>query len=307
MLDIMSFRFNAKNVFLTYPKCAETKEALVEWAKKLDPKPLQWCVAQEKHADGSLHLHCLLGYGGKINIRDQRHWDFNGHHPNIGPVRNINATLNYLHKEDEAPIISGFVLGKRGREVDPGDYLRLAESGEFGGAVAEFKRLYPKEYALNKPRVEDNLRAMGPARMVQLFPLESFEDVAQGWVREEKALFLHGPSGTGKTEYAKALIGEGALLVRHMDQLKRISPDTKGIIFDDMSFQHWPREAVIHLCDLKNDSGINVKHGCVTIPAGLPRIITHNFVDGVFPADPAGAIERRVFYVGVFESIVKSE
>lgn len=305
------FRFNAKNVFLTYPQCDKTKDELQQFLKQLDPRPAEWAIAQEHHQDGSLHLHAVVGYPSKINIRDQRHWDFEGHHPNIGPVRNLRATCDYIRKEDPEPLYGGSggacsfgprAEGGSGRKArDDGKYIELARGGDYKAALACFTERYPKEYVLRKTQVEENLRGMAKrVRGAVSYGLETFQEAAEGWDRTERTLFLWGPSGTGKTEYAKALLGTEVLLVRHMDQLKGLNEEHTGIVFDDCGFHHWPRESVIHLLDLKNDSGINVKHGCVVIHAGLPRVVTHNFDrDNVFPACAAGAIDRRLFVVHV--------
>lgn len=297
----MSFRFNARAAFLTYPKCDGRKEDLVEFLDALDPKPTDIAACQEEHKDGTKHLHALIRYGAKVNIKNARHWDWNGHHPNVGPVRNQAASLKYLQKEDGEPIIRGFIdvgggsHGGRGGDGD-GKYIELARSGMVSEAIEEFSRQHPRDYVINKTRCEENLRAMSKKPKRLTYSLDQFQEAAEGWDRRLQALLLYGATGTGKTEYAKALIGEGYLLIRHMDQLKELTSETTGIIFDDMSFFHWPRESCIHLLDLNNDSGINVKHGCVTIPAGLPRIFTSNFDrHTIFPVDTAGAIDRRLF------------
>lgn len=91
-----------------------------------------------------------------------------------------------------------------------------------------------------------------------------------------KALVLKGKPNGGKTKYAKTFF-KNPLLVRHPDKLKQFDELAHdGIIFDDMSYGHWPRESVIHLMDLEEDTDINVKNSMVTIPAGTPRIFTTN-------------------------------
>lgn len=104
-----------------------------------------------------------------------------------------------------------------------------------------------------------------------------------------RCLWLRGPSGIGKTQFAVSLL-EKPLFVRHIDQLKKFCPaDYGGIIFDDMNFAHWPREAQIQLLDLEMPTAIHVRYGIVELPAYTKRIFTSN-VD-IFLEDPA--IRRR--------------
>lgn len=94
--------------------------------------------------------------------------------------------------------------------------------------------------------------------------------------RKKQCLILQGKSNTGKTKLAKARFNK-PLVVRHIDKLKKFDPlRHDGIIFDDMSFAHYPRETVLSLMDMDDDSDINVKNSMVTIPAGHPRIFTTN-------------------------------
>lgn len=94
----------------------------------------------------------------------------------------------------------------------------------------------------------------------------------------KKVMILRGEPNQGKTQYAKTFFKK-PLLVRHPDKLKSFDENTHdGIIFDDQSYGHWPRESVIHLFDVEEEADINVKNSMVTIPAGTPRIFTTNRV-----------------------------
>lgn len=104
-----------------------------------------------------------------------------------------------------------------------------------------------------------------------------------------RCLWLHGPSGIGKTQFAVSLV-ERPLFVRHVDQLKKYAPgDFGGLIFDDMSFLHWPREAQIQLLDCEMPTAIHCRYAIVELPAYTRRVFTSN-VD-IFCDD--AAVKRR--------------
>lgn len=90
-----------------------------------------------------------------------------------------------------------------------------------------------------------------------------------------KSTLIWGPSNTGKTSFALSHF-ERPLLVSHIDTLKQLNPDHDGVVFDDMSFRHWPVESVIHLLDYEFTRDINVRYGTVNIPAKLIKVFTHN-------------------------------
>lgn len=113
-----------------------------------------------------------------------------------------------------------------------------------------------------------------------------------------KSVVLIGPSGIGKTQYALSHF-KMPLLVSHMDDLKKLEHHD-GIVFDDMTFRHFPPQSCIHLTDLELPRSINVKYGTVQIRALLPRFFTSNrdfrevFSEHCSESEWA-AIERRCF------------
>jgi len=100
---------------------------------------------------------------------------------------------------------------------------------------------------------------------------------------------LVGSAGIGKTSFALAHF-VNPLLVRHKDDLLKITKAHDGIVFDDMDFTHWPRTAQIHITDFDFPSSIDVKFGTAVIPARMKRIFTCNY----YPFQMDASIERRV-------------
>lgn len=113
-----------------------------------------------------------------------------------------------------------------------------------------------------------------------------------------KATLFCGPSGIGKTAYALWHF-ENPLMITHMDKLRELTPDNDGLVFDDMSFKHYPPEAVIQILDMDYDRDIHARYRAAVIPAGLPRIFTHNTDNPFYDAEKIDeeqrvAIERRL-------------
>lgn len=294
------FRFSAQYVGLTYSRAPAVLSKRACWNALLGckPKPTFLCVSEERHRDGSLHLHVLAHYGTRPNITSARHWDVSGCHPSASTIYDAAGWAKYITKEDPAPLCSpGFLellQSKFPERGEKGVYLLLAESGKFGEAVGAFKRQHPLQYAIHGERVDANFRRMRKREPYVPYPLASFiiPGLQTGWDRSRTVLHLWGATNVGKTKLAQALL-QDYVFIRHLSQLKFWKPG-QGIIFDDCNFKCLDIEECLHICDVQDDTQINIKHSHASIERGTPRIITSNFAD-IWPADPAGALERRLF------------
>ncbi|PVV00505.1 hypothetical protein BB560_005111, partial [Smittium megazygosporum] len=79
------------------------------------------------------------------------------------------------------------------------------------------------------------------------------------WDRFSTCLWLCGKSGTGKTSFAKSLF-KNPIVVRLLEDLKKLSLLHDGIIFDDMNFAEADREDQIHLLDVEEDSCLECRN-----------------------------------------------
>lgn len=95
----IKFRINARSVFLTYPKCPIDINDFMSFFLRLKHKIIYACICQEQHKDSSLHVHAVLKFDKKIDIKNQSYFDYNCYHPNIQTTRNINASINYVKKD----------------------------------------------------------------------------------------------------------------------------------------------------------------------------------------------------------------
>ena len=124
---------------------------------------------------------------------------------------------------------------------------------------------------------------------------------------QDKCILIYGDTNLGKTKFILAHF-KNPLVVRHKDKLKKFKPEVHdAILFDDMSFKHWPAEAVINLLDTGEDSDIDVKCGMVTIPKGTMKVFSHNTYNPFYPLETdvsqREAIERRLKRVHIQQKL----
>lgn len=155
-----------------------------------------------------------------------------------------------------------------------------------------------RDYCLYYETIERSLKKAKMPAFCALFQPGDFNIPLFGLKEEKRSWLFSGPSGIGKTQFAIAHFSK-PLVVSHMDNLKQLSPDHDGIVFDDMSFNHIPVESVIHLLDYDLTRTLHVRYGTVDIPAKTIKVFTHNTDNPFYNIDTIKstqleAIERRL-------------
>ena len=121
--SITSFRLSATTYFLTYKGISETgafltKQALADYLVNSNPnelklRPVKYLVCEQTYDDGMPHFHAILIYSKRKQILSQDHYDYQSVHPNIQTMRNMKAALDYMYKQDLAPVTNMEILQER--------------------------------------------------------------------------------------------------------------------------------------------------------------------------------------------------
>lgn len=273
-------------MFLTYPQCPIERDTLWDF---LHRKGITWAIiARELHQDGNPHLHAVIDWGRKKDIRSQSFFDFQGYHPNIQSCTNRIASITYCKKDGDFT-----EYGHNGSEEEQEDLVALAsqstEPSFFGRCLAnKIPYAYAKKFwdmaHVDRGAVVETGNSPPPNRIC---PTLQFHILPN----QPASLILVGPTGCGKTSWALKRAVKPALVVSHIDDLRKFDSNFhKTIIFDDMKFTHMPLQAQIHLVDQDISRSIHCRYGTATIPANTWKIFTCN----QFPFNRDPAVLRRL-------------
>lgn len=286
------YRANRKKFFLTYPKCDRSPEDLLAHLSSIS-EIHKYLIARELHKDGTYHLHAYVEFVKKQDFKNSRWADFDDHHPNdAGSVRNELAVTKYCTKDGN--FISNFY------KLDPYKLI-YDEEKTYDEAIQLLKNDRPRDYTLYSDQIERTLKKVKYSRDSPRGKYQLNQFTRPPLVLD-RAVLLCGPAGIGKTQYALAHFTK-PLVVRHLDDLKKYTPEYDGLVFDDMSFNHLPSDTIIFLLDMELDSPIHCRHTNALIPAGTKRIFTHNDYNIFYPEkitpERKAAIDRRLEIVFV--------
>lgn len=289
-----TFKFDSQHVFLTYPQSTLTVQDIHDHLATL--KPLEWaCICQEEHEDGGLHQHAVAKFRSRFQTRNKRAFDVNGQHPNIQPVRSVTRALAYVRKDGQF-VDFGPVPAGASADIDWMELAATSNEGEYFATAMRAKISY--QYA-------QKFWDLGRRHSCEIPTTYEADLDRERWdlqVSEpsDGTTVLVGPSGVGKTSWAKRVCKKPALWVRHIDVLRSFRPRYhQSIIFDDMSFSHMPRESQIHIVDQTDEAHIHCRYGHAVIPANTQKIFTANF----YPFTHDSAIERRVHLIHLSENV----
>lgn len=202
----------------------------------------------------------------------------------------------------------GTMTGEKDRsakETQAEAYRKVLACTSRGKAMELFQELLPKDFVVHNSAMRKVLDAKFHRTPAKRYDLGRFNhEPIDSDILDKYAVVLSGPSGSGKTAFALAHFDK-PLFIRHIDQLKSFDPEVyDGLVFDDMSFRHWPAEANIHLFDCEYDSYINCRYAVGYIPAGTKRLFTTNRSIEEFISENANdeqrvAIKRRLCFMEV--------
>lgn len=219
------FRVQGTHIFLTYAQAEDIpdKETLLSELRNLVPTPIAWAIGKEQHEDGGQHYHVLLKYESRIDIRNERFWDVNGHHPNIQKCRSPKQVLRYVIKDGDT-LVHGFDIQHEDdifavllEEMLNGTNATTVIKNTVARTGTKGLRLYNQIQAYSdrmmKPSVKHDaimhypVDFMGINEILMAKITKFSEDVAQGvaFRGDRKSLWLYGPSRMGKTMLARSL------------------------------------------------------------------------------------------------------
>lgn len=290
----MSFKFDSQYCFLTYAQSNLSHEQIYQHLSSI--APVIWArVCTEQHSTEGSHQHCVAKWDKRVQSRRSDFLDVNGRHPNIQPVRSVAKSLEYVAKDGQFTDFGNVPSNTGKRTID--EALALAGStneAEYLRACIEARITY--QYA---KRFRELAFSDTNCTIVEYTAEEAWQcaQLLEQALPENSCAVLVGPSGIGKSVWAKKVAPKPTLWVSHMDVLRMYRPDYhKSIIFDDMSFSHMPVQAQIHITDWTDARQIHCRYGYATIPAKTPKIFTCN----EFPFTQHPAIERRITYINLY-------
>lgn len=221
----MAFRFQGKNVFLTYAQAENLSSDAIIWAlRDKVPTPDGWVCGEENHQDGGKHFHVMVKYETRIDIRDQRFFDVEGYHPNIQSVRSPKNVIKYCIKDGnyishnlDIPDPDLDIYKVVREEIERGTNATNAIEAAMERVGTKGLRMYnniaayidrvmkPKAihaplkfYPIDFVAVDDNLGAL-------LTKFLHDVDFGCGERGNRKSLWLHGQSRMGKTVLARSM------------------------------------------------------------------------------------------------------
>lgn len=285
-----NFRMQSKRFMLTYPQCNLTIQQVYDSVH--NKYPIKWArICIEEHQDGTPHLHAAVELTKKPNIRQANAFDIEGFHPNVEPSRNWPATQNYCKKGSNYEDFDNRDVDDSVEESNLYELAATMQRSEFMHYARTHK--VPFGYATDAWNTRESIFTINASTtgLESLGTIRSDLDAYTIDETDRRSHVIIGPSGIGKTTWAKRECAKPALFVTHTDGLRKLGDHHKSIVFDDMSFLHIPREAQIQLVDRDCPRQIHVRYGTADIPAGIQKIFTSNVQ--IFDTGDQ-AINRRV-------------
>lgn len=150
-------QLQAKNWILTFPQCALKKEqAILSIKEKWKKDELSFAiVAEEKHEDGSPHLHILLSFKEKFITRDRHVFDFiASKHGSYETVRSLKDAIRYVKKDGNFLTIGDNIPSENGTQKQSKS-TAVAEMLKSGATLEQVFEVEPGYFLQNKKKIQE--------------------------------------------------------------------------------------------------------------------------------------------------------
>lgn len=283
------------------------------WCDKWEPLTKFHVFQEEKcPTTGNLHYQGYMEFKNKLGHGRLKALDANMHFGARYPKSTPAQAAAYCTKDDTritGPWETG-LISRPGTRTDMSRqnavYSEALDAPSVEDALALIRAGAPRDLCLHGESIRRNLNMMFTPKFKHEHTIDQFLIPAKEFPKDRRALHFWGPHAMGKTDYALAHF-ENPLLVRHVDKLKKLTPDHDGIVFDEMTFLHWAPESVRTLCDIAHESDIHCRNICGVIPAGVKRIFCtqklHAFYKPEVDTVDQDAIESRLVHYHINERI----
>lgn len=258
----MSFKFNARTVFLTFPQCSLSKEEVLQGLQQVADIQ-DYIVSLEAHKDGTPHVHAVVRFASRFHTTNSRAFDLQNFHPNIKTLKtqsDFKRVAKYVKKD--------------------GDYLtNISESLSPNQQLAADLLAYglTREVVLNHPQLIfknfNSIRSwVNYMRPLSPLPLAT---------HKKRHIWLYGPSNTGKTTWLTALRSafETAEIPVNND-FSHVQPNVE-ILFSDEYRGFMTIQSLNKVCD--GNTIVNTKGGSLNLPAVTVVIISNFSIEECYP------------------------
>lgn len=315
----MPFRLQCRKAFMTYSRAdaIEDKQLLFDHLITLN-HVVSVIVAKELHQDGGTHYHCVVAFDRKVDIRDERYFDFEGVHPNIQTVRRIKDVLAYVTKGGDY-VCLGFDVNVGTSIVQmvqeaadlPSREQALQNIMARGGdralklfnQVDNYLAVIQKPSTLYQPlyRFPDNFKTGYYTVQMNLFKAMIDDPTFNGErTTINKSLWLYGPTRLGKTTLARSMGPHWYM--QSMWNAACLDENAKYGVLDDIPWENMKFNYKAML-GMQKDVTVTDKYRKKSVyKGGLPVIVLSNELPD-FSHNEMAWLNENVSFLGITEEV----